>query len=171
MGNLMDDSYLGNLVDLIDSEEDQSILNIDLLYDHDRVQLINSCKYRINTSYLNFLIESCDLNDIEYWKIVLSEYINEYNLNPAKLYIDNNIDNKNLTSQIIEFIIYLKIRFVSLIEKRKIDKNITRDNLENYLRITEAPDIFIYSIQYIDKDSYKKFIKRIFDEINYSFME
>lgn len=169
--SLLEKPFLGNLVDTEDSDQDQSDYNAYLLKETDRFDLIYSINKRISESLLKFFIDKLDLNDIEYFNIILNQIAKSYKLNYLKLYKYNLNKKSEFIQNIILLLIYLKITLMNIIELKKINKNITRDEFEDFLNKNNAPILFIESIKFIDKYNYEKFINRIFNEVEYDFFE
>lgn len=168
--SLIDDEVLGHVTNTgEEGEEDQYELNEELLILHDKNKLSESLKYRINNEYLNFLYSRIN-NNKDFWSNFLIKISSEYNLNVAKLYADGIIDNEDLASEVKKFYKYLKLNLINDVELNKIDKDLNRDQFERYIQDKKAPRILIYSIVYIDRVSYKKFINRLFNEVNLDFL-
>lgn len=169
--SILDSEYLGTTVDELDSDIEQSDLNVDLLVNYDREQVFECIKNRISFSYLEFILNSVEVNDIKYWIEILNECARVYSLNYLKMYSETVETKEKLGIEVIKFLLFLKIKLIDLVERKEIDiKDMTRDNLENYLIIIKAPVILVDAIRYIDGESYKKFIKRIILETKLDFM-
>lgn len=169
--NLTDSIKLGILTDELDSDIPQNEVNEELLKNYDRNELYDSIEYRISQPYLTFLLQSTDKFDESYWDIILDRIAQIYSLNIAKIYEDGILSTKNISLESIKFLAYIKVRLIYHIENNKVNKNITTEELLHFLEKDEAPEIMIMCIKYIDEDSYKKFIDRIFAEVKMNYME
>lgn len=169
--SLLEKPILGHVIDLEESEEDQYDLNEELLFESDRIDLLNSISMRISESLLKFYIDKLDLNDIEYFNILLNRLAKVYKLNYLKLYKYNINQKSEYIQNILATLIFIKIRLISLIENNQIEKSVTMEEFEKLLNIQKAPQLLIDSIKFIDIYSYEKFIKRIFNEVKFDFAE
>lgn len=169
--SILDSEYMGTTVDELDSDIEQSELNLDLLVNYDRSQVFECIKNRISFSNLEYILGSVEINDNNFWIGILDEAARVYSLNYLKMYSEDAETKDKLGVEVIKFLLFIKIKLIDLVERKEIDIiNMNRENLENYLIITKAPDILVNAIRYIDGESYKKFIKRIVIETKLDFM-
>ncbi len=174
---LTDDVNLGEVTDEIDSDYSQTDLNNQLLIFHDRREIFESLEHRISKPYLEFLLQSVNIKDHDYWQALLQEISRIYSLNIGKIYADGILSTQDFDSEIVRLLIYLKIKLINNIELKKdmdgiiIDRNISRDDFEKYVEFDNAPEVMRICIKYIDGDSFKKFISRLFLELTLNFME
>lgn len=175
--SLFDDNYLGSTVDEVDSNYSQTDLNNMLLIDHDRRAITECLKFRISKPNLEFLLNSVDLNDNLFYKNILNEISSVYSLHLAKIYADGILSTKSIANETIRFLFYLKIKLINNIEKTIqlndiiINRDISRDKFEEYLKLDNAPEIMNMCIKYMDKENYKKFINRINLEASMVYMD
>jgi hypothetical protein len=178
MSDILNDVVLGSTVDeLGDDEYDQNELNEDLLNNHDKKTLINNIGKRMSKPYIMNLIESLDKTDIKYFDILLNEISREYSLNFCKLFEDKLFDIGNYVDEILKFIIYLKIKLIldiedfTILNSTRLNKTTTREEFEIYLNKDNAPELIKLCIKFIDGESYKKFIDKIFLEAMEDYIE
>lgn len=169
--SLLEQPFLGHITDPEDSEIDQTEVNEDLLKEHDGIELIRSINLRLSEPMLKFLTLNLDKNDIGYFTILLNNIIKTYHLNYLKLYKEVFLEKDEYIKSIIYIIKFIKIKLINLIEIKQLSKDISREELEKFLMIENAPKLLIDCIKYIDSDNYKKFINRIFMESKLDFIE
>ncbi len=172
--DLSDDINLGRLTDELDADEEQSDLNIELIEDHNKLEILNGIENKISRYYLEYLIENIGNMDYDFWtKIIFKKIIKVYSLNTLKLFIDRVLWNDDLLNQSLKLLFFLKVDLVGKIDNHEIgfDKTIDREEFENYLIENKAPKIFIDCIHYIDGESYSKFMNRLFLEKEMEFIE
>lgn len=167
--SITDQRFLGHISESMD--EDQSDLNEALLFESDRIDLIVSISNRISEPFLKFLLDKTDKDDIEYWGIILTELSSVYSLTYAKIYKNFILSKTEFIKDIIHSLLYIKINLINLIEQGKINKNITRDEFEEFLSKSNSSKLIKECIKYIDSESYTKFIHRLFYEVTLDFME
>lgn len=175
--SLFDDMHLGQTVDEVESNYSQTDLNNMLLIEHDRRAILESLKYKISRPNLEFLLNSIDLNDNLFYKNLLNEIASVYSLHIAKIYADGILSTKSISSETLKFLFYLKIKLINNIDKSIqlndiiINRDITRDKFEEYLKLDNAPEIMNMCIKYMDKENYKRFINRINLESSMTYMD
>lgn len=169
--SLLEQPFLGYITDPQNSDVDQTEINEELLKEHDSIELIRSMDFRISEPMFSFLISNLNKNDIGYFTVLLSKIIKTYHLNYLKLYKEVILEKDEYVKNILKLIIYIKINLINLIETKQLDKDITREELEKFLIIQNAPKLFIDCIKYIDHISYKKFINQLFIEVTRDFIE
>lgn len=169
--SLLEKPILGHVIDLEESEEDQYDLNEALLFEMDRIDLLDSISLRISESLLKFYIDKLDLNDIEYFNMILNRLAKVYKLNYLKLHKYNINQKSEYIQSILTTLIFIKIRLISLVENNQLDKSISMEDFEKLLIQQNAPQLLVDSIKFIDIYSYEKFINRIFNEVKFDFTE
>lgn len=169
--SLLNQPYLGHITDPLDSEVPQDELNEELLREFDSLELLRSMNMRISEPMIKYLLDHIDKNDIGFFTQLLNLLAKTYSLNYLKLYKERFLDKNDYVKSIIYITIFIKIKLISLIETKRIEKDISREELEKFLTIEDAPPLFIECIKYIDLESYKKFIAKIFLEEKLSFIE
>ena len=163
---------LGKLSDEIESDIPQVDIDTENLSNFNSVKFLEMFRKRINMEHFKYLVDIPDFNDLKYIEKVISTIIKEYSLNYLRFYLDTEkYDINKLTNELIKSIIYLKINLVKYIETDQIDKEIKYEDLVKFLEDTKAPKLFLDCIKYIDKESYIKFINRIFLEIKLEYLE
>lgn len=168
---ITDQRFLGHVVDSLDGDQEQTDLNETLLFENDQIEFIRSFNSRVSEPLLQYYIDHLDMDNLDYFVLVLNNLSKIYSLNYLKLYKYEIKDKESYIKNIIYTIIFIKIKLIYLIEIQKIEKDITRDEFEKFIMIEHAPDLLLECIKYIDADSYKKFITRLFNEVKMEFME
>lgn len=169
--SLLNQPYLGHITDPLDSEVPQDELNGELLAEFDAIELLRSIHMRISEPMIKYLLDHIDKNDIGFFTQLLNTIAKVYSLNYLKLYKERFIEKNDYVKSIIYITIFIKIKLINLIETKRIEKDISREELEKFLIIEDAPSLLIECIKYIDAESYKKFINRIFIEEKLGFIE
>lgn len=169
--SLLEQPFLGHITDPEESDVEQTEFNEELLKEHDSIELIRSINLRLSEPMLKFLTLNLDKNDIGYFTILLNSIIKTYHLNYLKLYKEVFLEKDEYSKNIIYIIKFIKIKLINLIEIKQISKDITREELEKFLIIENAPKLLIDCIKYIDLNNYNKFINRIFMESKLDFIE
>lgn len=160
---LNDDSILGKLTDSKtypgDSQED---LNLDLMLTHDQHLLIQYIQKHIGRYTLEDLLNDLRESDDVFWDKVLRRIISVYSLENLDLYVTDT-PITNFSQYIIDLLIDLKITLLDDILEGKIKKDITREELETVIKDYKSV-LLRWSIRFIVKDDYKKFLNQVFKE-------
>lgn len=168
---ITDQRFLGHIVDPEESDYEQTAMNEDLLFEHDQIEFLRSFNLRISDPMLKYYLDHIDMSNTDYFTLVLNSLAKTYSLNYLKLENYNINDRNEYIKGIIQTIRFIKIKMISLVEIKKIDKDISREEMEQFLHIESAPKLLTNCIKYIDAESYKKFVSRLFVEVKQEFIE
>lgn len=158
-----EDSILGRVVDEIDGELDQVDQDRQNLYDYDMMVFLNSLDSKMSEAYVNDYLEQFKEEGEAFWENVLKKIIKIYHLNNLKFYVTEvKIDGFN--DYVSELVYDLKVRLPRMIEDCKISRDIIRDDFETYLVSELYSKLLIWSVKFIDRESYKRFTNQIFGE-------
>ncbi len=160
---LNDDIVLGRMTDPKaypgDSQED---LNISLLMAHDQNLLLKYVKKRIGRFTLEDLLYDLEECSDEFWEEVLIKIIKYYNLANLEMYL-SDVKMANFSKHVIDLYRDLKITLIDDIVEQKIKRGISRDEFEE--KISKYTSLLLrWSIKFITKEDYEKFISRVFLE-------
>jgi len=163
---LNDDPVLGTLVDPKeypgDSQED---LNAEILMVHDQNLLLSYLKRHLAIPVLDdILVDLRECDDL-YWEKVLRRMIVEYFLTPLKMYLTET-KIPNFSHHVQMLIKCLKISFMEKILEKIITPDMSRDDLEKIIIEQFESALLIWVIKFIDRESYSRFMIRIFSEYN-----
>jgi len=155
---------LGRMVDPTeypgDSQED---LNEELLMFFDQVMLLKYVSKRVGSIGFLELIDSLRECDYEFWYRAYIQLIKVYSLNPLKTDIAN-CAALGLIEDTINILTDIKVKLINDILEGRVNKEVTRDEFEIFLRDNNYCYKLQWVIKYIDKESFAKFVKRIFYE-------
>jgi len=155
---------LGRMVDQTeypgDSQED---LNAELLMFFDQVMLLKYISKRVGSIGFLELIESLRDCEYEFWYRAYIQIIKVYSLNPLKTDI-SNCTTLGLVENTINMLSDIKVKLMNDILEGRINKTITREEFETLLHENNYCYKLQWVFKYIDKESFNKFIKRIFYE-------
>lgn len=161
---LKDVPPLGYVVDEDDAEnESQEELNAINLYVYDQHNFLELLKYRLSRYVVNDYLEEFDEEDVSIWERMLRVLVRHYSLNNLKMY-QTEIKISNFQGHISELIKDLKIKIHDDINEGKIKRDMTLEQMDNFLQNNEYHLFLKWSIRYLDKFSFKRFMKKIFEE-------
>ena len=168
MYSIFDDPNMGELVDEITSDESQEDLNIEKLYKHYMRSILFMISKRCSYYEISSAFDEIGIGEPEFWFETLKEIIIVYSLNPLKNYLYPGFKIQlDIEKDIKDLILFLKGTLIRKMESKELDIKLFTD-IETFknivLSIEECPKLLEISMEYIDDDSYKKFIKKIYEE-------
>lgn len=156
--------HLGYLVDDEDGEYDsQEEMNVLNLYLYDQDCFLNLLKHHISRYTLDEYIGQFPEENKELWEKAFQVIIKEYSLNNLKTY-QTEVKIANFEKHVIDLIQDIKVRMQDDILEKRINQEFTIDELDVYLRENKYHLLLKWSIKFLDIFSYKRFIKKIFEE-------
>ena len=167
-----DVSPLGMLTDEITAEEDQSDLASIGIYQEDMVQFYDHLSDRLSKYTISYYLDAIKNTDMSYWGSVFTALIHIYRLDSLKLYIDDVFVDPDKVIEAKKLLHYIKVDLIDFILNGKLDKDITRDDLETFLMNDKnTPEYMITAIKYIDRECYREFISAIMHESTLDYEE
>jgi hypothetical protein len=164
-------------VDELDSDQSQSELNADVIDEVNKNVLIHSFDGRISKFYFDYIKDSIDMDESEYFRNLGQALIKEYSIMSFRNILDGIFNIENLNQDILDAYYYIRIKLIENIvfdesvNNIKFDENIEREEFENYLKFDKAPVSLVESFRFIDNDNFKIFKKKILIESKKPYIE
>lgn len=171
--NMLDDVILGNLVldERDDPETDQGDINELSIYEHNKNDLISKIDKRSSRYELEFILTQIPGKaEAGFWNWTLRGLIKYYSLNYLKLYLaDGFPSNIELEKEIKKLFFYLKTILIDLIIFNSVKKDIKREDLLEMIKQYNGVYLLVEALNYMDRDSYNRFLNTVFREIHMPF--
>lgn len=155
---------LGFLVDVDDEEDDsQEEVNEINLYVYDQSNFLELLKHRVNRYILEDYLTQFPIEDSAIWEKAFQTMIRTYSLNNLKTY-QTEIKISNFEKHVIDLIRDVKIKIQDDIADKKLNADITLGDMDEFTQSNGYHLFFKWSIRFLDKFSFKRFMKKVFEE-------
>lgn len=165
---LLDDQVLGRVADFEDNEIPQDIISGESLFIHNQNELLKSIKRRISKYELDYLMDQVKTSNNDFWREVIKRVSGYYTLNSLRSFLTPSFTKLDFAKETIKLLYFLKVRLPEVLFDNNIDYDFFSEanDFEKFLeekKINIVP-FFKFVLKYIDRDSFREFIRTIISE-------
>jgi hypothetical protein len=143
-----------------DTQEEVNEIN---LYLYDQECFLKLLNYRVSRYALEEYLDQFSDEDSAVWDRAFYIMIKNYSLNTLKTY-QTEIKISNFEKHVKDLVRDIKIKLQDDITENKININFNIEELDKYLKDNDYHLFIRWSIRFLDIFSYKRFMKKIFEE-------